>query len=126
MSFGVKIDSFDGVRKNETKAQGFPECSLGNKLHYSRATAWLTNIVIIAAPSIKFLGVRGGVLITALIVLATRGVMEILGLVPYQSQTQYLDENLRVIGRGNIVEKYFRFVSSSFPLPVVFTGRVEI
>ena len=30
--------------------------------------------------------------------LATRGVMEILGLDPYQSETQYLEENLRAIG----------------------------
>ena len=51
-----------------------------------------------------------------LIELATRGVMEILGLVPYQSQTQYLDEHLRAIGRGNKAATSFRFVSSLAPL----------
>jgi hypothetical protein len=61
-----------------------------------------------------------------LIVLATRGVMEILGLVPYQSQTQYLEGFFELVRRGNIVEIHFRFVSSSFPLPVVLTGTVEI
>jgi hypothetical protein len=52
-----------------------------------------------------------------LIVLATRGVMEILGLVPYQSQTQYLEGYLRVTSKrkysGNIFPLYFLFVSTS-------------
>jgi hypothetical protein len=61
-----------------------------------------------------------------LIVLATRGLMEILGLVPYQSQTQYLEGYFELLRRGNIVEIYFLFISSSFPLPVVFAEGVEI
>jgi hypothetical protein len=46
-----------------------------------------------------------------LIELATRGVMEILGLVPYQSQTQYLDEKPRATEEwkysGNMLPLYF-------------------
>jgi hypothetical protein len=62
----------------------------------------------------------------ALIWAATRGVMEILGLVPCQSQTQYLQPIFQIGWRGNMVEKYFHYISSSFPLPVVLTLIVEI
>ena len=48
-----------------------------------------------------------------LIWLATRALMEILGLDPYQSETQYLEGKIRVSAKrhqsGNTVETYFRF-----------------
>jgi len=47
-----------------------------------------------------------------LIVLGREALMEILGLVPYQSQTQYLEKNLRAIAerqqRGNLLLLCFR------------------
>jgi len=49
----------------------------------------------------------------ALIRIATRGVMEILGLDPYQSETQYLDEEFRGIEEwkqsGNMLPLRFHF-----------------
>ncbi len=56
----------------------------------------------------------------ALIMAATRGVMEILGLDPYQSQTQYLglfhrDSRKRKYS-GNLFLPYFLFISTLFPL----------
>jgi hypothetical protein len=64
-----------------------------------------------------------GARIHRLIELGIRGVMEILGLdwsLPIQSQTQYLEGYFELLRRGNIVEIYFLFISSSFPLPVGF------
>ncbi len=50
--------------------------------------------------------------------LATRGVMEILGLDPYQSQTQYLEEKHREPGNrkltGNKFPLRFRFISACY------------
>jgi hypothetical protein len=57
---------------------------------------------------------------------ATRGVMEILGLVPSNPRRNTSKQNLECWPRGNIVEIRFHFVSSLFPLPVTFTQRVEI
>jgi hypothetical protein len=61
-----------------------------------------------------------------LIWIATRGVMEILGLDPYQSETQY-QTKFGVPARrkysGNPFPLYFLFISTLFPLPA-FAARV--
>ena len=49
--------------------------------------------------------------------IAKRGVMEILGLDPYQSETQYLEEFLRESRSGNKSGKIFPHL---FPLSMVF------
>jgi hypothetical protein len=51
-----------------------------------------------------------------LIWIATRGVMEILGLDPYQSETQYLQPIFQIGWSGNKMEKYFRLISTLLPL----------
>jgi hypothetical protein len=62
--------------------------------------------------------------------IATRGVMEILGLDPYQSETQYLEGFFRDLAErkygGNPFPPYFLFISTLFPLPFVFAPAVEI
>jgi hypothetical protein len=66
----------------------------------------------------------------ALITVATRGVMEILGLDPYQSQTQYLGLFDRDSGHrkysGNPFPLYFLFISTLFPLLAFVAGTAEI
>jgi hypothetical protein len=52
--------------------------------------------------------------------------MEILGLVPCQSETQYLEGKFEPLPRGNMVEIHFHFVSSLFPLPTTIALKVEI
>jgi hypothetical protein len=51
-----------------------------------------------------------------LIMIAARGVMEILRLVPSNLRRNTSGSLLEVLRRGNIVEIRFRFISSSFPL----------
>jgi len=48
--------------------------------------------------------------------IGTEALMEILGLDPYQSETQYLEQNLRGIAIGNIVEIRCCLISTSLPL----------
>jgi hypothetical protein len=61
-----------------------------------------------------------------LIWIATRGLMEILGLVPSNPRRNTSKQNLECRPRGNIVEIRFHFVSSLFPLSVTHPPRVEI
>jgi hypothetical protein len=65
-----------------------------------------------------------------LIIGATRGVMEILGLDPYQSQTQYLGlfdrDSMNRKYSGNLFPLYFLFTSTLFPLPFFVAGIAEI
>ena len=60
-----------------------------------------------------------------LIRIATRGVMEILGLDPYQSQTQYLQAKLGAIAERRQSGDCHRFVSSLSPLLVKSSGEVD-
>ena len=56
--------------------------------------------------------------------------MEILGLDPYQSETQYLEEKFRVLGEwqqsGNKFPLNFHFVASTFPLDRCSGNKEEI
>ncbi len=65
-----------------------------------------------------------------LIRIGREALREILGLVPFQSQTQYLEGFLRAIAKrkysGNPFPLYFLFISTLFPLPAVSAGTVEI
>jgi hypothetical protein len=61
-----------------------------------------------------------------LIWIATRGLMEILGLVPSNPRRNTSKQNLECRPIGNIVEICFHFVSSLFPLSVTHPPRVEI
>jgi hypothetical protein len=65
-----------------------------------------------------------------LIMVATRGVMEILGLDPYQSQTQYLGhfdrDSINRKCSGNLFPPYFLFISTLFPLLALADGLAEI
>ncbi len=63
-----------------------------------------------------------------LIWIATRGVMEILGLVPSQSETQYLEEKFRVIFKrqqsGNVLLLCCRSVAAFF-VPNPLSGNKQ-
>ncbi len=55
--------------------------------------------IVVAFPcrNCRFPDPNGSASMPKLIWIATRGVMEILGLVPFQSETQYLEQKFRVI-----------------------------
>jgi hypothetical protein len=52
--------------------------------------------------------------------------MEILGLDPYQSETQYPERYVRELRSGNKPETFFRQISTSFPLAAVRMNGAEI